>query len=49
MKRQPVVDIQGLNEMLVPDAYPLLAQSKIIAILQGCTNISVLDTASFFY
>lgn len=35
--------------MLVPDAYSLPAQSKIIAILQDCINISVLDATSFFY
>lgn len=48
-KGQSVVDIQSLNDILIPDAYPLPAQSKIIANLQGCTNISVLDAASFFY
>lgn len=34
---------------MLPNAYPLLAQSKIVASLQGCTNISIFDVASFFY
>ena len=48
-KGRPVVDIRGLNDLLIPDAYPLPGQSEVIAILQGCTHIAVLDAASFFY
>lgn len=34
---------------MLPDSYPLLLQSEIIANVQGCTNLAILDTASFFY
>ena len=48
-KGRAVVDIRKLNEMVLPDSYPLPLQSEIIAIVQGCTNLAVLDAASFFY
>ena len=44
-----VVDIRKLNNMVLPDSYPLPLQSEIIANVQGCTNLAVLDAASFFY
>lgn len=31
------------------DSYSLLLQSEIIGNVQGCTNLAVLDAASFFY
>lgn len=49
LKSQPVVDIQSLNNVLISDVYLFLAQSKIIASLQSCINISVFNVASFFY
>ena len=48
-KRRAVVDIRKLNDLVVPDAYPLPLQSDIITSVQGCTNLAVLDAASFFY
>lgn len=48
-KGRAVVDIRKLNEMVLPDSYPLPLQSEIIANIQGCTNLAVLDAASFFY
>lgn len=48
-KGRVVVDIRKLNEMVLPDLYPLPLQSEIIANVQGCTNLAVLDAASFFY
>ena len=48
-KGRPVVDIRALNDLIVPDAYPLPLQSDVIASLQGCRYISVCDAASFFY
>ena len=48
-KRRAVVDIRKLNDLVIPDAYPLPLQSDIIASVQGCTNLAVLDAASFFY
>ena len=44
-----VVDIRKLNDLVLPDSYPLPLQSEIIANVQGCTNLAVLDAASFFY
>ena len=35
--------------MVVPDSYPLPLQSDIIATVQGCTHLAVLDATSFFY
>lgn len=35
--------------MVVPDTYPLPLQSDIIATVRGCTDLAVLDAASFFY
>ena len=48
-KGRAVVDIRKLNEMVLPDSYPLPLQSEIIANVQSCTNLAVLDAASFFY
>ena len=48
-KGKVVVDIRKLNEMVLPDLYPLPLQSEIIANIQGCTNFAVLDADSFFY
>ena len=48
-KGRAVVDIRGLNELIIPDAYPVPLQSEVIASLQGCNIISVLDASSFFY
>lgn len=44
-----VVDIRRLNELVVSDAYPLPLQADIIANVQGCTHLAVLDAALFFY
>ena len=48
-KGRAVVNMQKLNDMVLPNSYPLPLQSKIIANVQGYTNLAVLDTASFFY
>lgn len=48
-KSRAVVDIRMLNNLVVPDSYPLPLQSEIIANVQGCTHLAVLDAASFFY
>lgn len=44
-----MVDIRTLNKLVLPDSYPLPLQSEIIANVQGCTNLAVLDAVSFFY
>ena len=48
-KGRAVVDMRKLNDLVLPDSYPLPLQSEIIANVQGCTNLAVLDAASFFY
>ena len=48
-KGRAVVDIRGLNDLIVPDVYPVPLQSDIIARLLGCTHLSILDAMSFFY
>ena len=48
-KGRAVFDIRKLNDLVIPDAYPLPLQSDIIASVQGCTNLAVLDAALFFY
>jgi hypothetical protein len=48
-KGRAVVDIRGLNQATVSDAYPLPLQSDIIASILGCKYISVMDGTDFFY
>ena len=48
-KGQAVVDICRLNELVLPDFYPLSLQSEIIANVQDCTNLAVLDAVSSLY
>lgn len=48
-KGRVVVDIRGLNDLIVPDVYPVPLQSEVIARLLGCTHIAVMDAMSFFY
>lgn len=48
-KGRAIIDIQKLNKMVLSDSYPLPLQSEIIANIQGCINLAILDAASFFY
>ena len=48
-KGRAVVDIRKFNKIVLFDSYPLPLQSNIIANVQGCTHLAVLDAASFFY
>lgn len=48
-KRQAVVNIRKLNDLVIPDAYLLPFQSEISANVQGYTNLAMLKAASFFY
>ena len=43
------VDIRKLNDLVLPNLYPLLLQSEMIANVQRCTNLAILNAASFFY
>lgn len=48
-KDRAVVNIWNLNYLVIPNAYPLLLQSDIIARVQECTNLAVFDIAFIFY
>lgn len=48
-KGRVVVDIHGLNHLVILDADPLLLQADIIALCRGCLFISAMDATSFFY
>ena len=48
-KSYAVVDIRKLNNLLLSDSYPLLLQSEIIANVQGCINLAILDATFLFY
>ena len=43
------MDIRKLNDLVIPNVYPLPLQSEIIANVQGYINLAVLDVVSFFY
>ena len=44
-----VMDIRKLNDLVLPNSYPLPLQSEIIANVQECTNLAILDAVTFFY
>ena len=48
-KGQVVIDIYRLNQISQTNVYPLPLQLDIIAAVQGCKYITVVDCASFFY
>ena len=48
-KARVVVDIRGLNQITMPNSYPLPCQSDIIAAVKGCPYISTMDGVAFFY
>ena len=48
-KGRAVVDIRKLNDLVIPNAYPLPLQSEIIANVQGYTNLAIFNATSFFY
>lgn len=43
------MDIQKLNNLVIPDAYLLFLQSKIIANIQEYINFAVFNAALIFY
>lgn len=47
-KGRAVVNIHKLNDLVVPDTYSLSLQFDIIASIQGCMNLAVLDAILFF-
>lgn len=48
-KGRVVIDIRALNEVTLPDAYPIPLQADIIQAVHGAAFLSVIDCASFFY
>jgi hypothetical protein len=44
-----VVNLRSLNQIALPDIYPIPLQSNIIGAVYGSKFITVLDYASFFY
>lgn len=48
-KRRTIVNICKLNNLITSDAYFFPLQSDIIASVQECTILAVLDAALFFY
>ena len=48
-KGRAVVDIWKLNDLVILNAYLFSLRSKIIANVQGYTNLAELDAVSFFY
>ena len=48
-KRRPIIDIRGLNKLLILDVNAIPLQKDIISILRDCGWISILNVSSFFY
>lgn len=47
-KGRVVIDIRGLNTLVVPDTYPMASQNDILDLVLGNQFISRLDATSFF-
>lgn len=48
-KSRKMINIRKFNELIIPSAYLLPLQLKIIINVQKCINLVVLDAVSFFY
>lgn len=48
-KGRAVVDIRGLNKIVVKDSYPVPLQADLIASLCDCRYLTTVDAVSFFY
>jgi hypothetical protein len=48
-KDRAVVDIRGLNAIIVTDAYLMSAQTDITVAVTGCLYISVVNALEYFY
>jgi hypothetical protein len=48
-KWRPVVDLRGLNQLMVPDTYPLPRQEDIVETIRGKWWLSVFDITSAYY
>jgi hypothetical protein len=48
-KERAVIDIRGLNAIIVSDAYFMPAQTEIIAAVAECQYISVMNALEYFY
>ena len=47
-KGHMVVDIRGLNQLVIPDVYPMPSQAEILASIRGCRYISAIDATAYF-
>jgi hypothetical protein len=48
-KGRPVIDLRGLNQKVLPDAYPLPRQEDVIVLLKGKYWIALLDLLKAYY
>ena len=48
-KGRAVVDIRGLNNLIVPNVYLVPLQLEVIVRLIGYTHIAIIDVILFFY
>ena len=44
-----IMDIRGLNKIIIKDAYPLPNMSDIITAAAGCPYISIINARAFFH
>jgi hypothetical protein len=49
LKGRMVVDIRGLNLLVIPDVYPMPSQADILASIRGCQYISAIDATVYFH
>ena len=47
--RHMVDNIWGLNQLIIPDVYPMPLQAEILASIHGCHYISMIDATSYFH
>lgn len=48
-KGRVVVDLRALNDLVIPDVYPMPSQDDILSYIRGKKFITVFDATAFFY
>ena len=48
LKGHIIVNIKGLNQLIIPDVYPILSQAEILASIRGYCYISAIDATTYF-
>ena len=48
-KGHVMVDIQGLNKIVITDNYPMLSQEDIISAVQSCLYLTIINCSSQFF